>query len=269
MRSNRLAGLSGVGTLLAMLAFFIIPGARGGVIRAVGIEAFSEQSIFESFEGLTAGENIEAVPASDLYLEDGTRRTGADGDGFLRPGVSGPYVFPSGIVLTAPIPNTRESGSSQFIGDFSLGAARFFGSRPPIIDSVANVPDGTAYLAASGRDLRFELPVPAYRFGFVVSRAVLGVRLYDDIGVLITQAQVTRADLSVPFLGFEHDTSFRSVEFYYPGGPRVVGASRYIVDRMVADAVPEPSGLLFALCGIGCAMGRRGRRVIHQTSKVL
>jgi hypothetical protein len=98
----------------------------------------------EGFEGLSPGPNIPLAF-----------------NGVMKPGVNGPFTFPSGLTLINPIPNNPIFATGVGVGDWSIGAAFFGLAENGPIASVADVPDGTAYLDldALPGPLEFLLPV--------------------------------------------------------------------------------------------------------------
>ena len=74
----------------------------------IRLSDFGTSAIVESFEGLSPGPNIPQEPVDT---------------GFFKPGVNGPFTFPSGVKLTGPIPNVSFNGVS--VGDFAIGPAPF------------------------------------------------------------------------------------------------------------------------------------------------
>jgi len=157
--------------LTLAICLFIVSNADAILI---GPGAFGPTATRESFEGLSAGTNIE-VWSSD--------------SAFLVPGVSGPYTVSSGVTLTAPIPNPTGSGG-VLIGDFALGSATWgLGAYGTV--SSADVPSGTAYMGlnstSSGSFIEFTFPSDMLMVGAFVDSygANTTLEAFDSLGNLI------------------------------------------------------------------------------------
>ena len=84
-------------------------------------------SIVESFEGLSPCPNIALLQA---------------GLGVLKPGITGPFTFPSGVTFTSPIPNPSLVPAGIQVDDFSLGQVGFGIGLNGLISSPVQVPNG-------------------------------------------------------------------------------------------------------------------------------
>jgi len=234
--------------LLMAAGFAVTSAARGGVIRPVGIEAFSEQSIFESFEGLMAGENIEAVELSPL--PDGTPR-----DGFLRVryGPESPFTFESGISLIAQV-----SPENVLVGDFALGNASYPLLSNTGVNTVNDVPFGSAYITANAGDFRFSFPTPMRRVGLHYLMPLARLQAFDGSGESLGITDFRREgldtgehEIGAVFIGVESNVPIESIAISNPSGGRCGLCEAIAIDGLIAQPVPEPGTvgiLLLASC---------------------
>jgi len=85
-------------------------------------------SIVESFEGLSPDPNVAQCCQP--------------GSGILKPGITGPFTFPSGVTFTSPIPNPSLAPAGIQVDDFSLGQVGFGLGLNGLISSPVQVPNG-------------------------------------------------------------------------------------------------------------------------------
>jgi hypothetical protein len=227
--------------LLAALALLAAPAASA---LPIGAGAFGALAVVESFEGQTPGPNIP------LGL----------GVSLLHPGTVSAFAFPSGVALTAPIPNPGYAAGGAFLHDFALGADvhnHWGGAR--IVNDAGDVPFGSAYVGAFAPgpgtvSLTFTFAAPMQRVGAYVSgltASTVALDVYDDSDALVGSHVVGTVELAqwgTNFLGFEHLAGirravFRGVDFGLDGLTFEAGAI----------PVPEPgtlSALALGLAGL-------------------
>jgi len=232
-----------------LLATLVLVGVAAGPAWAapIGIGAFGPGTVIESFEGIVVGPNV-----------------GPLGPGALIIPTTSPYIFPTGVTLTAPVP----SNSSSLVSlDFARGPAGFGLGFNGFIGP-ADVPLGTAYLAVNN----FDEAVPYVEFtfasdqlrvgGFVDAGAVsLGAQntirlsVFNAGGVLLesfTKAGVPVASWDSNFIGIEQP-GIRFVRF--SGDFQVLDALRF-----EAQVIPEPGALALFGLGVACLVGYRWPR---------
>lgn len=231
----------------------IAPAAYAGVIRPVGIEAFSDQSIFESFEGLTPGENIEV-----MTLPDGTPY-----GGFLQLnlGPENPFTYQSGITMFSPVHTTRLR-----IGDFRLGNAAYSFHYNTGVRAAEDVPFGTAYIADNAGEFMFSFPAPMHRVGFHYLMGVARLEVFDGSGESLGIMDSPRAELEdfalatgSVFMGIESDVPIDSITIRNPSHGRCGLCQAIAIDGLIADPVPEP-GTVGILAIFACGILARRQR---------
>ncbi len=132
-------------TCLLFCSFFISLKNFG---QCVTVPSFGAGAVVESFEGMpTSPTNPSA------------------GGGYTVPVM--PFTFSSGVILTAPAPNSNRA----YLGDWSKGGAGW-GLCPGNV-TAADVPAGTAYFGLNSTTdaLGFTLPILASKVGFYVEGA--------------------------------------------------------------------------------------------------
>jgi len=244
-------------SLLKMVALTGLAIVCGGIGQSkampIGSGAFGPTAVVESFEGLSVSPNL-VNPF----------------DGFLNPGVLGPFTFASGVTLTEPIPNV--SGNAVLlIGDFALGSASFgLGTNGVVLAST--VPFGSAYMGlnTTGRFIEFTFSSDMIRVGAFVTadqsfteppRPPITISAFDASGALLETTSVPRVDVSQwgsNFLGIEDISGIRRIRFQTEvlttGGSLVPGP--FVLDGLTFEAsaapiIPESSTML--LLGSGLA----------------
>lgn len=217
----------------------------------IGAGAFGSSATVESFEGVVVGANVRQSGFANI----------------LEPGVSGSYAFASGIILSAPVPNPGTLNNGAFIHDFSLpaGATNGWGANGSV-SSAANVPFGSAYLAAFDNLNGATVPTSfTLDFGsdmlragaYVTGAAGTTVRIdaYGAFGNLLESAQVSTVAVTawnLNFLGLEVTSGIRRMVF---------SGVDFGIDGLTFEGgavpVPEPSTAIFLLGGlIGLAVTR-------------
>jgi hypothetical protein len=193
---------------------------------------FGPSAVFESFEGLSAGTNIPSA-----------------GAGYLEPGVIEPFNFNSGVTLTWPIPNPgiREG---VIVGDWSIGGAHFGLASNGSIDSAADVPFGTAYLALDAPEpqgpIELTFPSDILRVGAYVTASSLSgpitLSVFDTANHILETATISPVNVSLwgnNFLGIENTGGIRKIQF----------SGRFEVLDGLTSEVPEPTTI--CLLGLG------------------
>jgi hypothetical protein len=220
---------------------------------------FGSGAIVESFEGLSPGLNL-TLQGNDV--------------GLLNPGVIEPFTFESGVTLTGSV-------IGVLIGDWSIGRAYFGLGENGFVDSAADVPDGSAYLAINfGSVVEFTFPSDILRVGGLVTSSALNagdlgspinLSAFDEFGTLletVTIPNVNVSDWGSNFLGLENAAGIRRVTF----SPTPTNVGSYLVlDRLTFEpisspsiAVPEPtSGLGVLVCAVLGASSMLKRRQVN------
>lgn len=216
--------------------------------------AFTGGQVVESFEGIVLGSNVGASPFSNI----------------LEPGISGAYVFASGVMLTAPVPNPGTMNNGVFVHDFALpsGASNNWGTNG-VVASAANVPFGTAYLGAfdglNGATVPVSigfsftsdvLRVGAYATGASGLAQPLRMDAYDASGTLLESVvlgTVPVASWGSNFFGIERSEGIRRVVF--SGADFGLDALTF---ESASTPVPEPGTAV--LVGLGLAVLRCARK---------
>ena len=236
---------------LSLVCFLPLSAAA----TSIGASAFGSGATMESFEGVVVGPNVRQSPYANI----------------LEPGVSGSYAFASGIMLSAPVPNPGTLSNGAFIHDFSLpaGATNSWGANGSV-SSAANVPFGTAYLAAFDNlngatvptSFTLDFGADMLRAGaYVTGAAGSTVRIdaYGALGNLLESAQVATVAVTswnLNFLGIESTSGIRRMVF---------SGVDFGIDGLMIESngsitpVPEPSTALFVLGGL-IGLGATGRR---------
>lgn len=242
--------------ILALSALpFTVAAMQPKPAQAVQIsqDNFGSGAIVESFEGLSPGPN--------LTLQ-------GNNAGYLNPGVIEPFTFGSGVTLTGSV-------IGVLIGDWSIGPAFFGLGNNGLVASVADVPDGSAYLAINfGSVVEFTFPSDIVRVGGLVTSAgssPIYLSAFDEFDTLLETVSiypVTVSDWSSNFLGLENTAGIRRVIF----SPTPTSTGSYMVlDRLTFEpisspsvAVPEPtSGLGVLLCAFLGASSILKRRQLN------
>jgi hypothetical protein len=225
-----------------------LSGAAPAATAPITPFGFDGSNQVEGFEGLVAGPNVGVQLGFD---------------GVYLPGTTGAYTFASGVTLIGP--NVDVFPGDAFVHDFRSG------SPPPNdwgangrVDSAADVPVGTAYLAvfeAGGQSsaIEFRFADAQHRVGAWVTGdagTTITLEVYDQNDVLLesaTVASVAIADWGWNFLGLE-----RSEEIW-----RVVFRGHdFGLDQLVFGVpptpIPEPSTAACVALGlVGLAAARR------------
>jgi hypothetical protein len=223
----------------------LVTRAPGLAAAAVGPEGLIGATV-ESFEGMRPGGNI--VAPGGVYMR-----------------MIGPITFNSGVMLTGPFPQPNVN-RAIVICDFSFhpGAAFSLGDYG-LIDSPADVPDGSAFLAIDDQDeirpFEFTFPQTVQRVGALVTGpprlsapSPITMTAYDANGTLLDSSTILSAPVpawSSNFLGIEAAGIHKVT----------IGGYVIVVDALSFVAVPEPGGLLLAgsISGILVLVGRRRR----------
>jgi hypothetical protein len=207
----------------------------------IGPEAFGPGTILESFEGIVVGPNV-----------------GPSAFGYLIVGTVGPYTFPTGVILTQPIPGAFTRILS---GDFARGVAPWdLGNNGRV--GAANVPLGTAYLGLNNLSpgtipfVEFVFPNDVLRVGALVDAAAGGgqnnmitMTVLDVNSVVLesfTIAGTPVANWGNNFIGLQQ-SGIRRVRF--SGDFEILDGLRW---EAAGAAIPEPGTL--TLLGIGLAV---------------
>ena len=205
-----------------------------GGATPVGPGVFSADAITEGFEDLEAGPN---------FVINGP---------YARPGVNGPYMFPSGLVFSNPVPNPFSSDT--VIADFSFDGGAAFGlGDNGHIELMSDVAFGTAYM---GMNRLLTDPDPFIEFtppsgtrrigGYVTSNpGDLTLTLFNSHGDEIGSHSIPSVrldDWSENFLGLESTESIARARFY---------GDVFVIDNVLFD-VPEPSAAFSAAIGSLC-----------------
>jgi hypothetical protein len=198
-----------------------------GVI--VGQSAFNSSAVVEGFE---------AVPTAYYGV-------GPDYD------VVTPYTFPSGVILSSPVPNLSN-------GTVDVVQGGFFG-----ITAGQDVPDGIGYLGqvdpgAFSGPIQLTFPYPVYLAGAYVQDTSL-----ETMSVLGTSGNVLESDTMQGVSLGSWATNFVAFQESQPIGSLVFTGNKSDVIRIddVTFQVPEPStaGLVATITILACL--RRPRRV--------
>lgn len=212
--------------------------------QAIPIEPsdFGPAAVYESFEGLSGASNIPAV-----------------GNGaFLKPAVTSPYTFSSGVILTGPVPNSLDE-EGPLIGDFFLGDASVsLSPGDTIVED--DVPFGKAYMISGGdswdvfTEFTFAadmLRVGAYFGGSVES---LTIALFDSADVLLKETHLlgVMPEWETNFVGFENPVGIRRMTIAFgPYSTGTPGPQYLLIDQLMFEQIPEPaSAILLAFGGL-------------------
>lgn len=217
--------------------------------------AFGASQVIESFEGLVLGPNIRIGMGVSL----------------LEPGTVSAFAFPSGVLLTGPVPNPGVLNQGAFVHDFARGAdvTNNWGATG-VVNDAGDVPFGAAYLGAFHPStgtvsitLSFATPmdrVGAYVTG--VAGSTITMRVYDAGGTLletVSGGAVALAGWSSNFLGIQRPEQISRVVF--TGRDFGLDGLTFENDALL---VPEPATLHAMLLGLlgmtGLAALGRGQR---------
>jgi hypothetical protein len=235
--------------------------AAAGVRPAAAIRispwGFGPTTLFESFEGLTAG--------PDVGMQRGF-------EGVYLPGNGGDFTFATGVTLTGPAIDVFPGDA--FVHDFTQG-------RPPPnrwgatgdVNGGEDVPFGDAYLAvfeAGSREAAIELRFdsPQLRVGAVVTGlagSTISLDVYGAGDVLLETRTANAVALDRwgwNFLGIERTEGIVRVVFR---------GHDFGIDGLSFEGpitqVPEPrTGLLLAL-GLAALAAARGRRGVGPAAR--
>jgi hypothetical protein len=244
MMMNKIVRFIVVGTVMcATFIGVILNGISGTVAEAISIgsDRFTASAIVESFEGLVPAANIPQV----------------DSSGILKPGVNGPFTFSSGVTLTRPVPNMPPpAASGVLVGDFSIGRAIFGLGENGQIQSVADIPNGTAYFALNAHPgpIEFTFPSPVLRVGaFITGGGSPGgagiLSAFDRSGNIlesVRRSKVNVSDWKTNFLGVE-DPGITRITFSDTDAP--LGFNTLVLDSLTFESVPEPASISLVLLG--------------------
>lgn len=233
-----------IGNVTVVVVVFALSSGQSAIGVSIGAGSFGPDAVAESFEALSPGSNIPVV-----------------GNGaFLRPGESTTYTFPSGASLTSPIPNP--AGYGVRVGDFALGdaSARLLWES---VRSVSDVPFGSAYLitgdeSSSGNGVEFSFPGDMLRVGAYVGGSYDWCTLtaYDATGVLI-ESMSGSSPWKTNFLAVEDQRGIRRVTITGLAITLVVGPRNILVDDLMFEPLPEPSGVILLLASVLALLARR------------
>ena len=174
--------------------------------------SFTANASFESFEGLSVGENIT---------------TKVDRHDVLVPGSDGiPFTLPSGVTITGSFPNDANIINGQFIiADFTLFPL-FLGTEIPgdDIQTGDDVLFGTAYLKDNKAEfIEITFPTDMLRVGIYALPGALDsnitLNVFDSSGNLIESAvssnPVLLQDWGNNFLGIENVAGIRKIQLIH------------------------------------------------------
>jgi hypothetical protein len=232
MRRNR------VFTALFIAALF---AASSGHAIPITPAAFGGAVVVESFEGLVLGPNIRIGMGASL----------------LEPGTVSAYAFPSGVLLTTPVPNPGVLNQGVFVHDFARGAdvTNNWGATG-IVNDGGDVPFGDAYLGAfhpSTGSVSFTLSfaTPMDRVGAYVTGvagSTIAMQVYDAGGTLletVSTGAVALGGWNTNFLGIQRPEQISRVVF--TGRDFGIDGFNYEDEVLL---VPEPATLHAMLLGL-------------------
>jgi glutamine cyclotransferase len=184
-------------SVYAVLTFAMLSISSVGFTQCVTTASFGGSAVTESFEG---------------YAVDANNPTSTFGSGYTQPGAISSYTFASGIVLSAPIPNSEK----VLIGDFTKGSATW-GLTASSIGSAADIPSGSAYLGlfngGGSVTATFTLPANSTKVGMLVQDITGGtvtLTAYNSSNVVIGTCSVAADGLvsswPTKFLGFNSNS---------------------------------------------------------------
>lgn len=203
--------------------------------------AFGSAVVVESFEGLVLGPNIRIGMGASL----------------LEPGTVSAFTFPTGVALTAPVPNPGVLSQGAFVHDFARGAdvTNNWGATG-VVNDAGDVPFGDAYLGAFHPStgtvsftLSFATPmdrVGAYVTG--VAGSTITMQIFDSSGTLletVTTGAVALGSWSTNFIGLQRPEQISRVTFI--GRDFGIDGFTYENDLLF---VPEPATLQAMLLGL-------------------
>ncbi len=190
-------------TYLLLVPVLLTAAPASTMATAISPGAFSDSAVIESFEGWTAGPNLDEHPFDKA---------------FLYPGTDTVFTFSSGVMLTAPIPN-----GDALIGDFALGDGRWF-LTPNGVVSAEYVPNGSAYIGWNNDGWNTERKGPTFTFATDMHRVgiyatsagdAVTLRAFDSDGVEIESLTISSVDASQwssNFLGIQNISGIRSIQ---------------------------------------------------------
>jgi len=270
---NKVYKLLTLSTLPFTLAAMLVEPAQAVQIT---LNNFGSSAIVESFEGLS--------PRANLILSDDY--------GIFYPGEL--FTFESGVTLTeselilgegVTIDDFNSFGVT--VNDFSIGFSSFGLGPTGVVDSTADVPDGSAYLAFSSHSTSalnfstfgFTFPSDMLRVGGLITSASsfslpITLSAFDASGTLLETVSIPNvpvSDWASNFLGIENTAGIRRVTFSSPPSdftPLNLTTRFTVLDRLTFEpisnpsiAVPEPTSALGILVGTtlaaSCMLKRR------------
>lgn len=233
----------------------IVPLRLLGLIMAVLLVEPAYASIVESFEGLSPGPNISMLP----------------GLGILKPGINGPFTFPSGVTLTSPVPNPSRPASGVQVDDWSIGPASFGVGEQGSIDSAGDVPNGTAFLALDAIPGPIELTFPAdvLSVGALVTGSAgnspgsIVLTAFGDSNNILSTVRVPAVPVSAwptNFIGVQSTSAIHKV--WFQNSDTSAGFNVFVLDDLVFQPVPEPNypPLVLVLISLGVGFRHLRRR---------
>jgi hypothetical protein len=214
--------------LSALISFLVIGLCRTAEALSIGRSGFSAAAKVEGFEGIVNGTNLA---------------------------IQTPYIFPSGVSLTGPVPSISGTFGPYIVGDGFFG---LLGGQ--------DVPDGAAYLGQAAPDNRtgplvFTFPTPVYRAGAYICIAVppstpnasVIMEALNSAGQVLESAtisDISPAEWSSDFVGIQNSGMIAQLEF--------VGDESGVlrIDDLTFE-VPEPSSLAILTSGLFLLSQRR------------
>jgi hypothetical protein len=237
---KRYASLLSIGSIL-----FLLFGHVGVVYAIQAFDGdFSTEPIVESFEGLSAGENIGQIQVFDYGIR------GWVDTGWLHLGTSNnppyPVEFVSGVTLTQPIALSTTMGAA-LVGDFSLGSLDTsspflnYGGNVSVSPSDMLVEGGDAYLVVNGMGaelgyVEFAFGSDMYRVGAYVTSDPTGrpivLEVFDENDGPIETHQIDAVDVS------DWGSNFLGVQVEGIRKVRFVG-DYLLLDKLTFEPKPE------------------------------
>jgi hypothetical protein len=270
---NKVYKLLTLSALPFTLAAMLVEPAQAVQIT---LDNFGSSAIVESFEGLS--------PRANLIL--------LDDSGIFYPGEL--FTFESGVTLTESelilgegVTIDNFNSFRITVNDFSIGVASFGLGPTGVVDSAADVPDGSAYLAFSSHSTSalnfstfgFTFPSDMLRVGGLITSASsfslpITLSAFDASGTLLETVSIPNvpvSDWASNFLGIENTAGIRRVTFSSPPSdftPLNLTTRFTVLDKLTFErisnpsiAVPEPTSALGVLVGTtlaaSCMLKRR------------